>query len=244
MLSAYFPEHPDIRRIDDQIAQSKILLQQLEKSAKPVAADAAEDKNASSHNGDTATAQVKSQLEANRVEMENLGRDQKRLEGEIGVYEKRINVTPIREQQYADAVRDYTLSKRNYEDLLGKKTQSELASSLERQQQGQQFRIVDPATLPTKPTSPNRIPISWGGMVGGLGLAIALTMFIEMRHASFYTESEVRQRYASLIVLGIPPLATPAELRSRSKGLAFEWVGGPMLLLVVLIAEAYVVWRG
>jgi polysaccharide chain length determinant protein (PEP-CTERM system associated) len=244
LLSKYLPGHPDILKIDREIAQSKTLLDQAQRATTAVTPEAKEDKNASSFKGDTATAQIRSQLEANRLEMENLGKDQKRLEGQIKMYEQRINVTPVREQQYTEAVRDYTLSKQNYEDLLGKKTQSELASSLERQQQGQQFRIVDSASLPAKPASPDRFRISLGGLAAGLALALGLLMFLEVRRASFHTESEVRSRYALPIVLGIPSLPTPAELKSRSISLAFEWVGGIMLLLVVLIAEAYVFWRG
>ena len=47
------------------------------------------------------------------------------------------------------------LLKQNYADLLGKKQQSQLATSLEKQQEGQQFRLVDSPSLPTVPSSPN-----------------------------------------------------------------------------------------
>lgn len=246
MLSRYLPKHPDVLKIDQEIAQSKALLEQLENSGKAASGrpTGATETSAVTPEQDTAIAQLRSQLEANQAEIDDLGRDQKRLDGQIASYERRLNLTPVREQQLADVVRDYNLSKQNYEDLLSKKTQSELASNLEHQQQGQQFRIVDPPSLPTKPTSPNRIRISLGGLVVGLCLAMGLTVLIEVRHASFYTESELKQRFALPIVLDIPPLPTPAELRTRSIRCALEWLGGSVLLLVVLAAEVYVVWRG
>jgi len=242
MLSRYRPEHPDVLKIDREIAQSKVLLEQLQS----LASGRAEGTNtlAGTPEQDTATVQLKSQLEANQMEIENLGRDQKRLDGQIATYQRRLNLTPVREQELADVVRDYNLSKQNYEDLLSKKTQSELASNLERQQQGQQFRIVDPPSLPTKPTSPNRIRISLRGLAVSLCLAIGLALFIEVRDTSFHTESELKRQFALPIVLGIPPLPTPSELRMRSIRLLLEWLGGSVLLLVVLVAEAYVVWRG
>ena len=245
MLSRYRPEHPDVLKIDREIAQSTVLLEQLQSSGSPASGRPAEGTNtlAGTLGQDTATVQLKGQLEANQMEIENLGRDQKRLDGQIATYQRRLNVTPVREQQLADVVRDYNLSKQNYEDLLNKKTQSELASNLERQQQGQQFRIVDPPSLPTKPTSPNRIRISLGGLAVSLCLAIGLAVLIEVRHASSHTESELKRQFALPIVLGIPPLPTPSEVRRRSARLVLEWLGGSVLLLVVLAAEAYVVWR-
>jgi polysaccharide chain length determinant protein (PEP-CTERM system associated) len=245
MLSRYLPKHPDVLKIDQEIAQSKALLEQLENSEKPASGRPAEaaETPAATREQDTTIAQLRSQLEANQAEIENLRRDQKRLDGQIATYERRLNLTPVREQQVAAVLRDYNLSKQNYEDLLNKKTQSELASSLEHQQQGQQFRIVDPPSLPTKPASPSRIRISLGGLAGGLCLAICFAMFIEVRRASFYTEDELKRQFALPIILGIPPLPTPSELRTRSKRRALEWLGGSVLLLVVLVAEAYVVWR-
>ena len=44
-------------------------------------------------------AQIKSQLEANRVEMENLSNDEKQLKASLSQYQNRLNLTPVREQQ-------------------------------------------------------------------------------------------------------------------------------------------------
>ena len=49
--------------------------------------------------------------------------------------------------------RNYDLSKKNYDNLLAKKTDSELATSLIRSQQGERFRIIDQPSLPSKPSS-------------------------------------------------------------------------------------------
>lgn len=246
LLGRYLPQHPDVLRIDEEIAQAKALIQQLKNSGKPAPEEQTQPNHVSTETAgqNTVVAQLKSQIEANRVEIENLGRDRKQLEAQISIYERRLNLTPVREQQLAEALRDYNLSKQNYEDLLSKKTQSELASSLEQQQQGQQFRIVDPPSLPIKPTSPDRIRISLQGLAAGLLLAIGLTAFVEVRKASFYTEDEVRRRFGLPIVLGIPGLPTPTEERAGSRRRVLGWAGGSVLLLIALVAELYVFWRG
>ena len=245
LLARDLPGHPDVIKIDEEIAQSKALLDQALRTQKSAATDVAQSSPIQARGvaASAATAQAKSQLEANRLEIENLGKDQMRLENEIGIYQRRLNLTPVREQQLSAVLSDYNLSKQNYEDLLSKKTQSELASSLEQQQQGQQFRIVDPPSLPAKPTRSKRVTISLGGVAGGQIAALGLVILIELRKASFYTEDEIRCRFEVPLVLGIPELRSPKETRKRVRWRAVEWASGSILVLVVLAAEIYVCLR-
>ena len=70
-------------------------------------------------------------------------------------------------------------SRTNYQSLLQKKMQSELASNLEKRQQGEQFRILDPANLPGRAEGRMRvIGLGWAlGFALGCGL-IALRVIL------------------------------------------------------------------
>ena len=81
-------------------------------------------------------------------------------------------MTPMREQQMAGLTRDYEQSKKNYEQLLAKRDQSGMATDLEKQQQGEQFRVLDPPNLPQKPFSPNRLKLDLIGLVAGLMVGV------------------------------------------------------------------------
>ncbi len=59
-------------------------------------------------------------------------------------------------------MRDFGNLKKEYQELLAKKTESALATSLERQQQGAQFRVIDPPSLPDKPNSPGSLQVLAG----------------------------------------------------------------------------------
>ena len=83
-----------------------------------------------------------------------------------------LNATPAVEAQMSDMMRDFGNLKKEYQDLLGKKTESALATSLERQQQGAQFRVIDPPSLPDKPNFPDRFKFSLGAIGAGIALAI------------------------------------------------------------------------
>jgi len=75
-------------------------------------------------------------------------------------------LTPETEQELTDISRGYEESKTNYNSLLQKQMQSQLATSLEQRQKGEQFRIVDPPSLPKKPSAPNHlrlVSLAWVG---------------------------------------------------------------------------------
>ena len=57
-------------------------------------------------------------------------------------------------------------------ELLDKKNASALATNLQRQQQGENFRIIDPPSLPEKASFPDRFRFSLAGLAVGLGLAV------------------------------------------------------------------------
>jgi oxygen-independent coproporphyrinogen-3 oxidase len=192
---------------------------------------------------DAPTAQVKSQLEANQVELENLTKDANQLKEKIARYQERLNSTPVREQQLAGMLRDYELLKLNYADLLKKQLESGLAVSLEKHQEGQQFRVIDPASLPAV-ASPNRLMLRLGGAVGGLVLGLALAFVLDIMNRPFYTEKELSHSFPAPLVLGIPLLLTPAQVRKGSGTRMVEALAGCLLAMVVCVAEYYAYRHG
>ena len=69
-------------------------------------------------------------------------------------------MVPARETELAELTRDYTTLQQIYSDLLAKNEESKVAANLERRQIGEQFKLLDPARLPEKPISPNRLMIN------------------------------------------------------------------------------------
>ncbi len=85
--------------------------------------------------------------------------------------------------------------------------------NLERRQQGQQFRVMDPADLPEKPSFPNRPLFAGGGLGFGLALGVGITLLLELRDKTLRTENDVEH------FLGLPTLATvPVINEWKDKG--------------------------
>ena len=162
-------------------------------------------------------AQLRSQLEANRLEIANLSKDETQQKAIVSQYQKRLNLTPVREQQLSGILRDYELSKQDYADLLGKAQQSQLATSLEKQQGGEQFRLVEPPSLPARPSSPKRIQLGLAGLGAGLFLGLVMAFLKELPRPTFHTTKEISQRFGAPLVVALPVLRTPAEKRRRPK---------------------------
>jgi uncharacterized protein involved in exopolysaccharide biosynthesis len=198
-----------------------------------------------SHDPRTATPilQFESQLKANQQEIADTKRELQQVEQQINSYQGRLNSTPIREQQLSDLTRDYDQSKANYDSLLKKQMQSQLATNLAKRQQGEQFRIIDPPSLPKKPVSPDRMKLSLMGLVGGLMLGLGLAIAAEAIEDRVRTEEEVTRIVNVRILAGVPHLFTPEEDKKRRANKVLEWSCASVMLLVLLAANVYTLGR-
>ena len=95
-------------------------------------------------------AQIQSQLKSNQVEIANREHSIVELKAKMDDYQARLNQEPVREQQLSDLTRGYEQSKANYDELLKKKNESAMATSMELLQQGERFRVIDPPSLPAE----------------------------------------------------------------------------------------------
>jgi uncharacterized protein involved in exopolysaccharide biosynthesis len=260
LLSIYNERYPDVVSIEHEISAKQASLERL-KSAKAAVAtlpedspsatvasedsqdssSAAESRNVPRESEESASiAQLRSQLESNKLEIENLSKIEKQQNTAISQYQSRLNLTPVREQQLSEILRDYELSKQEYLDLLGKEQQSQLAMSLEKRQGGQQFRLAESPSLPTLPSSPKRLKISLGGAGGGVLLGFVLAVLAHIKKPKLFDEEDVSRRFSVPLVVGLPLLLTSAEVRFRRWKRCFEWLAASALTLGVLGAQYYV----
>ncbi len=216
LQSRYTSDHPDVIKLKAELEQ---LRQRSRESAKAAKVEPPESIESISGIEPPQIQQLRSRVRAYERAVETYTAEQERLEEQIRLYQARIRLSPVVEQEYKEVTRDYQTALGFYNDLLQKRNQSEMATDLERRQQGEQFRVMDPANLPEKPSYPNRPMFALAGFGGGLALGLALALILEMRDKSLRTELDVE------FYLGLPTLAVvpPIEGAENGKRLWRRW---------------------
>jgi polysaccharide chain length determinant protein (PEP-CTERM system associated) len=240
LRSHYTDRHPDVRKLKDQIAKTEKLKQQAEAQIAEASSSPSADATTPPNNPVDLQAlslrmDVESQVKANKVEIVNRQRAIEELQRRVEEYQSRLNLTPVREQQLAGLTRDYEQSQKNYEQLLAKRNQSEMATDLEKRQQGQQFRVLDPPNLPQKPYSPNRLELNLIGLAAGLFVGAFLLVGVEIVNDNIYSEEELTPILSAPVLTEIPRLTTAAEAHGQVRA---EWRQRAALIAMVVFTAA------
>jgi succinoglycan biosynthesis transport protein ExoP len=248
-LSArYTDRHPDLLKARKQLAATEELRKKMQADAesadsKPKSQDTDAPRTASEVNAMTPIIELESQLKANDREIKDRQKAIDTLELDIAEYQRRLNETPVREQQLADLSRDYDQTRSNYESLLGKKNQSELATNLEKRQQGEQLRVLDPPSLPLKPYSPDRFRYSFFALVAGCILALLVCAALESIDDRVHSERDLKE-FSTALLAEIPKLLLPSEDRALQLRNKIEWAAVAVIVLVIGVGNALAYYRG
>ncbi len=163
--------------------------------------------------------------------------EEKRLRVVLAEYQRRLEAAPTRESELTELTRDYSTIQASYQSLLAKKQESQIAANLERRQIGEQFKVLDPARLPEKPSSPDRPRLYLLGLVIALAAGVAWAAAAEYFDRSLRSEEDVR------LALNIPVLATFPNIRPSSRAKRRHVAGPLRAASVLLTGAATVAWR-
>jgi polysaccharide chain length determinant protein (PEP-CTERM system associated) len=181
----YTSDYPDVVTVQREISDLRKQMAQAPPPAAPATT------TQSSHYDSPGTLQLRAQVAALDGEIQQKRRDQAAIQAQIRQYQDRLQSTPLIEAKMKDLTRDHQTAQDFYDSLKTKMSQSQMATDLERRQEGEQFRLMDDANLPDAPTFPKRGMFAAGGFVLGLGLGLLFIAFLEYRDKSLRTERDV-----------------------------------------------------
>jgi polysaccharide chain length determinant protein (PEP-CTERM system associated) len=251
LSATYGEKHPEIRRVKDEIAKAeaqrnRLLAEEKSRDTKgqpdgqrlDSGTELAGEKTSSS------LAQLQSQLRANQAEIKNREEAIATLMAKINEYQSRLNQEPVREQQLADLTRGYDQSKASYDDLLKKKNDSAMATSMELLQQGERFRIMDPPSLPLKPSFPNRLKFCAIGLIVGLVLGAGCVWLAEMMDDRVYGEMQLRELLPVSMLSELPVISGPTDERDQKRRDLIGWATTAGIIGIILLGSAVSYLKG
>lgn len=159
--------------------------------------------------------QTRAALNAINISIQEKIKQQQQITDRIRTYEGRLQISPLVEQQYKELTRDFTTATQSYNELLKKRNDAQMGQQMEERQQGEQFKILDAANFPDKPSFPNRLLFAGGGLAGGLALGLGLILLLEMRDKSIRTETDVELFLKMPTLTMVPTIDTKGGMKGR-----------------------------
>jgi capsular polysaccharide biosynthesis protein len=168
--------------------------------------------------------------------------EQAQLKRTMADYQTKVDALPTRESELVELTRDYSTLQQTYMSLLTKRQDSKLAGNLQRREIGEQFRIVDPASLPEKPYNQvQRTGMIVSGAVAGLVFGVLIVAFLAFHDSTLRTEDDVVRTLSLPVLALVPVMDSGRELRLRR----LRAVAGNITAVVALLGSAtwVVLWR-
>jgi polysaccharide chain length determinant protein (PEP-CTERM system associated) len=106
------------------------------------------------------------------------------------------------EAQLAQLNRDYQVNKENYQKLVERRESARLSGDLSSATDMLTFRVIDPPTVPTQPTGPNRLRLFSLVFAGALAAGIAVAFLMSQVRPTFLSQATLRE------VTGLPVLGS------------------------------------
>jgi protein tyrosine kinase modulator len=200
----YTPEHPDVVKLKNEIEEFKRRMAAPKEEPGHIAVPKTDSLQ---------VQQLRAKLRQDDLNIADLTKRQAQIQDQITRLQGRLQASPVVEQQLKEITRSYQTAQDFYNDLLKKRQQSEMASDLEHQQESEQFRVLDPPSLPDSPSFPKRRYFAGGGLGGGLALALAIMYLIALLDKSMHTERDVEACLNLPVLTTVPLLEYPTSTR-------------------------------
>ena len=225
LRAVYSDNHPDVKAAVAKIAA----LEKAAAATPPPAADAkTQAPAAGSSPNDLRIADIDAQLEqlkTQRAEIEKRSAD----------LDASIQKTPQIEIALNVLMRDYDGLQKQYSAAKANLAAAATGQQLEQDRQGERFEVVEQASVPSSPISPNRKRIMFTGAFGGVGLGVGLMMLLEMLDRSIRDAGDLERRLRIRPLSAIPYVAVAGETRQRRRLLVAAAASSMAVVVLALV---------
>ncbi|MEM7255576.1 MAG: Wzz/FepE/Etk N-terminal domain-containing protein [Pseudomonadota bacterium] len=204
----YSPTHPEVRGIERSIRAVKAMIADAPSAPAPVPGVSGVREN-------PAYVQVRAQLKVARLELAATRNKRSELEAKISNLERKMAFSPQVEREYLALTREHENAVLKYQEIKAKEIEASIAQSLENDQKGERFTLIQPPLLPERPVSPNRLAIVFLGIVLSVGGGTGSVALAEMLDTSIRGRRGMNRLFTEPPLAMIPHVPSPGERRRR-----------------------------
>lgn len=170
LLLTYTDRHPDVtilRRTIEELEQQREAELAVLRQNRPAVTTALD--------SNPVYQQMRIALSNAQVEVSTLRVRVEEYQRQVTELQNLVDTIPQIEAEIARLDRDYNVTRQNYQDLLQRRETAQMTRTLEQRGEDVQFRVVEPARVPTSPAGPDR-PLLYAAALAvavGVGLGVA-----------------------------------------------------------------------
>lgn len=159
------------------------------------------------------------------------------LQVKVAAYEERlqdlqnkVNTVLEVEGQLKALDRDYSVTRKNYEQLLARRESVHISQQVEQTTDNIRFKVIEPPRVPTQASGPDRARLMSMVLMGGLAAGLGLAFLLAQLRPTFDTRHGLMQA-TNLPVLGcVDMIVAPTVVRRERLGMvAFVFCGISLL---------------
>jgi polysaccharide chain length determinant protein (PEP-CTERM system associated) len=167
------------------------------------------------------------------------------LQGDLDLLNSKLTGDPQVAAEQGSIDRDYQVLKDQYDALLKQREQTAIIGQAQSQSDHVKFSVIDPPTMPTTPSAPNRLLLLTGVLIAGLASGIGAAFATGKLRTTFATTARLDKTAGMPVIGSIGEVVTRVQSEQRRRKLKM-FLGGSAALgaAYVLLLGVEILQRG
>ncbi len=230
LLGSYTKKHPDVIRVMSQIAA----LERRQTGQTVAPEDEAKPLSSPPPQGEG----LKQQLNETKTEIKVLTAEERNLRLSINHYQARVEIAPRIERRLQRLIRAYDVTEERYLNFQKDYEKAKMVRVIEQREQGERFDVLVPAIPPKAPIAPKRRQYYLAGLAMSLALGVGIVFLRDKMDSSFHVVEDLRAFSPVPILVSLPRIETPADLRRQRRRFCVN-MAAALVFLYVLSVSTY-----
>lgn len=233
LRGAYSESHPDVRRINAQIAA-------LDKASNLTSTSDGNAEDTIDRQASAFETKISYQLDLAKRQIDFLEKNRVILEKRIQSINETIARTPEVEASLTALTNERSTLMEQQRQLATKSDLAAVGERLEQNRQAERFEVLEQATVPSEPIKPNRPLIVLGGVFASLGAGIGIILLLELMDPTLRGAKALEGHFQVRPIVSIPYIETDTELAARKrKTFATILIGLASIVAILFVVHTY-----